>query len=82
MPRYLPRRGYTTKPRVASASERTLGGRDTTPGFNPNRTRHEERCSDVPGDPGCASRPWALLCNPFGVNTSTITSVVMFETTG
>jgi len=92
-PKYLPRRGCTTKPSVADGAP--LGRGHGTPaeprkgsascrvslpptrfgagalwnrvGVRWTQMEHEVNNCDRFPLPGCAARPWALICNAFGV---------------
>ncbi len=73
-----PQRGRIAKPRVA---QRTLGMKASNL-LNPNGVS-SFRCNPVGvesdlyhSDPGCASRPWAMLSNPVGIVVSN--SLVLF----
>ena len=79
MCRSVPRRGYTPQPRVA---QRTLGTKvsfsGTLKGFDKTAFRTLSFVEPFQGSgledlafPGCAARPWAVGCNPFGVQNST-----------
>ena len=71
----LPRRGCISKPRVGTPTLGSLKPPLVTPkGFNqplpaPLYNPFGVDLSGAFTNPGCAARPWALGCNPFGVNT-------------
>ncbi len=76
----LPRSGFITQPRVA---QRTLGepaadtpilkGLDRLPAMQPLRGMSMTGTTN----PGCAARPWAMECNPFGVEEELASAVEM-----